>query len=448
MQERVDVAVVGAGAAGLFAALAARGALRGDGHFEPAADGPSVALLDARDPPGRKILISGGGRCNVTNAIVTEADFRTESPNVVRAALRELPSKAVRRFFEERGVALAEEPIGKVFPEHGRAKDVLRALLDAARACGVTPRFGAPVTRIARAGDGWEVDGLLARRVVVATGGLSVPETGSTGFGYEVARAAGHTLVPPVPALVPLVGSAGHGLAGVTLPAILSVVDAAGREEARAGGSMLFTHHGVSGPAALDVSGAFERARADGREVRVLADLWTLASRAGPFARYLEQPKPPGSCLHDPPRPTPPEELDRTLQDAAERGPRRRLGAFLTQRLPRSVVEALVPAAPKQFAQITREERRAAARAVTALDLGVTGTEGFRKAEVTAGGVPLAELVRRTLESRLAPGLHFCGEVCDVTGRLGGFNFQWAWSSGWLAGRGAAAGLAAGLAAG
>jgi len=157
------------------------------------------------------------------------------------------------------------------------------------------------------------------------------------------------------------------------------------------------------------------------------------------YARYLDKPKAPGACLPKPPRSTPPADFERTILEMAALGPRRKLGSFLCMRLPRRLVAHIAPSADAILSQLSKEGRRAAARAVTAFDLGVTGTEGYAKAEVTAGGVPLTELHRRTLESRLAPGLHFCGEVCDVTGRLGGFNFQWAWASGYLAGAAAAA---------
>ena len=435
MSESWDVIVVGAGAAGLFAALAARGALAADGTFTVPERGPSVLLLDGQDSPGRKILISGGGRCNVANIRASERDFTSNAPNALRSILREFPTESVQRFFQGRGVQLECEPMGKLFPVSGKARDVLDALLLAVELAGAKRRFGHEVREIVRDDEGWRVDGLRAGRVIVATGGRSVPATGSTGFGYKVARDVGHTLVPTIPALAALLGTPREELAGVTLPTILTVVDRDGRELGRAAGSMLFTHRGVSGPAALDVSGAFERAVADGRDPRVLADLWSLSDQAGAFKRYLGGEKAPGACLPDAPKALAPEDLEAVILEAAGRAPRRTLGWRLVKRLPRSVIEALVPSAGKQLSQLTKDERRAAARALTALDLGIVATEGYAKAEVTSGGVPLSELHRRTLESRLAPGLRFCGEVCDVTGRLGGFNFQWAWSSGYLAGR-------------
>ena len=435
MEERWDVIVVGAGAAGMFAALAARGAMAADGSFAPPESGPRVLLVDGQEKPGRKILISGGGRCNVTNIRVSERDFTSSTPNVVKSVLREFTTDAAQAFFNGRGLHFDCEQMGKLFPKSDKARDVLDTLTQALDLAGVEKRFGTPVETVEPDGDGWRVDGQATRRVIVATGGRSVPMTGSTGFGYEIAEATGHTLVPTIPALAALIGLAREDLAGVTLPVILTVVNARGSELDRAAGSMLFTHRGVSGPVALDVSGAFERALANGEEPRVLADLWTLADRAGAFKRYLDDDKAPGACLPDCPKATSVEAMEKTILEAASRAPKRMLGWRLIKRLPRRLVEALVPAAGTQLAQLTKEQRRAAATAVCALDLGIIATEGYAKAEVTSGGVALPELQRRTLESRIAPGLHFCGEVCDVTGRLGGFNFQWAWSSGFVAGR-------------
>ncbi len=438
--------VLGAGAAGTFAALAARGALRGDGSSGEASESaPRVVLLDGRDPPARKIRISGGGRCNVTNERVDVGDYDTSTPPAARSVLREFPPSAVRAFFEARGVALRVEPGGKVFPAEGNAERILAALRAALAEAGVETRFGTPVATVGptgRADAPWSVDGMLARRVVVATGGLSVPETGATSLAFDVARAAGHDLAPPVPALVPLTGDVPPSLSGLTLPAVLSVHGPGDRLVHRVAGSLLFTHRGVSGPAALDASVAAARLLEAGEPVRVLADFWGPSGDAGPFAGWRDLPKAPGACVRAAPAPRDPREVEDHLLDAARRpgGAAATVASVLSRRVPRRLVETLIPAATTALVALRRDERRAAAEALTRFDLRVAGTEGYRKAEVTAGGVRLAELHRRTMESRLAPGLHFCGEACDVTGRLGGFNFQWAWASGFVAGRGAAAG--------
>jgi len=441
----VDVAVVGAGAAGLFAALGAAGALEraSAGNGERA---PRVCLLDGQARPGKKILISGGGRCNVTNARVSERDFHSEQPRVVRNVLREFPPDRVRDWLEQRGVLLAEEPLGKLFPVSGRASAVLGALLDAIRDAGIETRFGEAVRSIRRDGDLWILnDRLRARRVVVATGGRSIPKTGSAGWGYAFAEELGHRIVPTVSALVPLTGDADEELAGITLPVTLTVAARDGRVLARATGSLLFTHRGVSGPVALDVSHAVERARHDGVAFSVSADFWGAADPNGEFGPFLTDAKLPGACLPRAARPCEPNELERELVDLARSEPRTPLGRILERRLPRRLIRALVPDPATPLAHLDRGLRSQVARSVCAAELPVTGTEGFAKAEVTAGGIDLTEVDRRTFESRLAPGLHFAGEVLDATGRLGGFNFQWAWSSGAVAGRGAARALAAGI---
>lgn len=446
----VDVVVIGGGAAGTFAALGARGALAEDGATTaPPGDAPAVLLLDGEDRPGRKILVSGGGRCNVTNTDVNPGDFRTGAPRIVRQVLRAFPPAAVRRFLADHGVPTVVEALGKVFPEAPlRARDVLEAIDTAVTAAGARREHGHAVTDVRRDGDEWLVqrDGaapIRARRVVVATGGRSVPATGSRGFGLDLAGRLGLPLAAPLPHLAPLLARQGAALAGVTLPAIARVV-VGDREVDRAAGSLLFTHRGATGPAALDVSGAVEAALATGDPVRVELDLWTLADPDGPFATHLDAPKLPGTCLAAPPAATSPGELDHALRATADGNPRAGASALHAGRLPRRVSEHLVDGLAGPLGQLSRDDRRAVARRTAALDLGVTGTAGYAKAEVTAGGVELGALDRRTLESRDQPGLHWCGEVCDATGRLGGFNFAWAWASGLVAGRGAADALRVG----
>ena len=460
-----DVVVVGAGAAGIMAALAARGAIGGDGTPRaPAADAPRVLLLDGSARIGLKILVSGGGRCNVTNERVTDADFDADVPHVVRGLLAAFPAACIRTFLEARGVPLYAEPLGKLFPESDRAEDVLRALLDALKENGVALVAGTAVTGVARAdAGGWTVtlgDGrsLTAPRVIVATGGKSLPKTGSTGFGLELARRLGHSVDAPLPALTPILlepEGVLDGLAGVTVPAILSLVPrgttpdqmsgARFRPLARAAGSLLVTHHGISGPAPLDVSGACARALAESKPVMLVADFWTLVRDDSPWLEWRDAAKQPGACLPpgDAPRSV---AFDVFLEDskATFQDGRRSLGVALAKHLPRSLIEALLQRAGVRSAReartITEVEWRRVHAGLACVDLGLTGTEGYDKAEVTRGGVPLAELHRTTLESRRHPGLFFCGEVVNSTGRLGGFNFQWAWSSGFAAGRAAAAG--------
>jgi predicted Rossmann fold flavoprotein len=254
---------------------------------------------------------------------------------------------------------------------------------------------------------------LEADAVVLATGGLSFPRTGSDGTGYALARALGHSIVPPAPALTPLVAvdPMCGGAQGVTLEATLTLyVD--GKRDAEASGSLLFTHFGLSGPAALDLSRHWHQADGKGRRV-------TLS-----FA-----PEVAGDAV----------EAD--WLDFATRFPRRGLRAWLGEALPDRIADILTAESGlggAALSQIPREGRVRMLAALLARDMGVTGTLGYEKAEVTAGGVTLSEVNSSTLESRLAPGLWLCGEMLDVEGRLGGFNFQWAWSSGTVAGRAAA----------
>ncbi|MGE0712636.1 MAG: NAD(P)/FAD-dependent oxidoreductase [Planctomycetota bacterium] len=472
-ERRCDVLVVGAGAAGLLAALAARGALAPDGaERTPPPGAPDVVLLNNEARLGLKILVSGGGRCNLTNAQVDEGDYETDAPRALRGVLLGFPAAATRELFSSRGCRLYEEPLGKVFPRSDDAREVLGLLLRAVERAGISLVAPAEVTRLepelsgvwpgrpARwraslaGGSCWQ-----ARRVVLATGGKSLPKTGSRGFGLDELARLGHELAPPLPALTPLLlrgaGPLG-GLAGLTVPAVLSLAPRGASPEqlagarfrplARAAGSLLVTHKGATGPAPFDVSGACGRALLARQDVVLRGDLWSLALPEGPWAAFRALDKQPGASLPPGDAPRPPtrerfEEQARPLLDQRERP----LGAVLATWLPRALVSGLLRAAELDPAlKVKQVDARGRARlhlALTQADLALEGTEGYGKAEVTSGGVLLGELDRRTLESRRHPGLHCCGEVVNVTGRLGGFNFQWAWASGYAAGCGAAAGL-------
>lgn len=461
---RCDVLVVGAGAAGLFAALAARGVIAPDGGPRPVPPGaPDVMLLNNEARLGLKILVSGGGRCNVTNARLDERDYLTGAPHVLRGLLRAFTPAATRAFFEARGCPLYAEPLGKLFPVSDDAHQVLGVLLGEVERAGAPLVAPAEVVELAAGDDDapWRValaDGRVwqARRVVLATGGKSLPKTGSRGFGLDALARLGHTVEAPLPALTPLLlGTDGPlaGLAGLTVPAVLSLVPHGVRPEqvsgarfrplARAAGSFLASHKGATGPAALDVSGACGRALARGERVTLLADFWSLHQPEGPWAPFLGAPKPPGASLPPDEAPRPPTREVFMAQAAPLLADRARsIGNALAERVPRSLVQSLLRSVGVDPTRPIRQlDARAWERvhlALTQADLRLTGTDGYQKAEVTAGGVLLQELDRTTLESRRHPGLFCCGEVVDVTGRLGGFNFQWAWSSGYAAGRGAA----------
>jgi predicted Rossmann fold flavoprotein len=404
------IAIVGAGAAGIATAIfAARRGVRGP-----------IVVLDGAARPGAKILVSGGSRCNVTNARVSEADFAGSAPHLIRRVLRALRVEDTVAFFRQIGVGLHEEEHGKLFPDTNRSRSVLEALLAESRRRGVELRAGTRVEAVEPEGCGFALHTrggrLVARRVVLATGGLSLPKTGSDGQGLEIAAGLGHSLVPTTPALVPLTLDGGfhRPLSGVSLEATLTV-RAAGRVLARRTGSLLFTHFGVSGPVVLDVSRSWLRARSEG------------------LAAVVEASLVPGAT---------PESLEREILAASASGQRQRVGRLLAGRLPEAVAAATCDerGLPRELtaARLRREDRRALALALTRRVLPVTGSRGYAHAEVTAGGVPLAELDTRTMESRRRPGLFLVGEMLDVDGRIGGFNFQWAWSSAWVAAGGLA----------
>ena len=399
----VDVAVVGAGAAGLATGIFVA-------HASPAA---RVAVFDGARKPGAKILVSGGGRCNVTNVTVTDADFNGGRAGTIRRILRALPVPATIAFFRHIGVPLHEEAGGKLFPDSNRARDVLDALLRETRRSGVALREGHRVHDVTPSAGGFLVTtsegAASARLVVLATGGLSLPKTGSDGGGYAIAQRLGHTLVPTTPALVPLVLDAQDTvhtrLSGVSLPARIDVRvnDAIAT---RVAGPLLWTHFGISGPAALDSSRHWLRARLEGRQVRLSASFCPT---------------------HDF------ESLESLLVDAARRQPRATVHAAVAGLVPASMATALLEHLEVEndltFAELTRADRRRLIHALTEWPLPVVDSRGYNYAEVTAGGIPLTEIDAGTMESRVCRGLYLAGEILDVDGRIGGFNFQWAWSS-------------------
>jgi hypothetical protein len=409
MSRRADVAIVGAGAAGLATAIFAGRARQGR----------PVLLLDGARRPGAKILVSGGSRCNVTNTVVTEADFNGGNRAIIRRILRGFPVPETVRFFEDLGVPLHEEPAGKLFPDSNRSRDVLDALLRAVAAAGPTLLAEHRVGGIAR-GDGEFVlvtahGDIRARDVVLATGGRSLPKTGSDGTGYSFARAFGHSIVPTTPALVPLVlseeTSIHRTLTGVSHQATLDLW-VNGSRTATSSGSLLWTHFGISGPAALDMSRHWLRARLQGHEVRLTARLC-------------------GDQTF--------EQLDRTWTRLAAEHGRSSVHRSLSAMVPAAVASALLARlnldGERALADLVREDRRRLVHALTGWVLPVEDSRGYNYAEVTAGGVPLTEIDPASMESRLCPGLFLVGEILDVDGRIGGFNFLWAWSSARVAAR-------------
>ncbi|MDE3155434.1 MAG: NAD(P)/FAD-dependent oxidoreductase [Acidobacteriota bacterium] len=409
----VDVAIVGAGAAGLATAI-----------FTCRLDsGVTVALLDGATKPGAKILVSGGSRCNVTNTTVTEADFQGGRRAIIRRILRAFPVPDTIAFFDEIGVPLHEEAGGKLFPDSHRSRDVLDALLREAAARGTPVQTGHRVHAIERTADGFRLTTsqgpLAARAVVLATGGRSLPKSGSDGAGLDMAGALGHTIVPTTPALVPMVLAPGaeaihERLSGVALEAELTL-RVGGAVTIRLRGALLWTHFGISGPVALDMSRHWLRARLDGHPAALTASFCPGESFDALDARWTrlaaERPK---ASLHN------------------------TLAGFLPASMASVLLDRLALAPDTPLAHLSRDARRRLVHALVEWPLEVTGTRGYAYAEVTAGGVALEEINPSTLESRVCPGLFLVGEVLDVDGRIGGFNFQWAWSSAYVAARGLA----------
>jgi len=401
--------VVGGGAAGLSTAIFAlrRGAPR------------PVVVFDGAKSLGAKILVSGGGRCNVTNRVVRARDFNGTGQGALGRILAGLDIEATVAFFREIGVPLREEENGKLFPVSGRARTVLEALLAEARRLGVEVRTEVRVEGVARAGEGFRLSTsrgpIAADRVVLATGGRSLPKTGSNGEGYALAVSLGHSVTRQTPALVPLVLEDGlhRGLSGVAVEVELAILGASKPRRLR--GPLLFTHFGVSGPVVLDASRHWCQARAH-------------ESTCDLNVSFL-----PGTDF---------KAAEGFLLEAARRSPGGLLRGTLAEGLPASLALALLVRAgateDARLGRLTRETRRSLLAETLEWRLPVRESRGYNVAEVTAGGVPIGEVDPATMESRRAPGLFLVGEILDVDGRLGGFNFQWAWSSAWAAGGGLA----------
>ncbi len=416
------IVVVGAGAAGLVAAIFARAA------------GRPVLLLERTTDGGRKILISGGGRCNILPSSLHPERFVTDSPSrLVRAMLRSWPLAGQRSFFEdELSIPLAlEEETGKLFPVSNRARDVRDGLMALARARGVEVQTQTSVTGLglvnasgAESGARWHVTttrgDIDAATVILATGGLSVPLTGSDGTGLTLARRLGHQIHPTYPALTPLTGTTPllASLSGISLDVRIRARWQGHTTESR--GGFLFTHRGYSGPAVLDVSHVAVRSRMS-QELASQAE----STRPAPATVRVQW-------------------TDRDADTwARELASTHGLIVNLVARyLPERLAEVLCLEAglppDRRGPELRRQERTALVDALTSYELPWNGDEGYKKAEVTGGGVALTDVHPRTLESLRQPGLFLCGEMLDAFGPIGGHNFAWAWATGRAAGLGAA----------
>jgi hypothetical protein len=441
VMDRADVAVVGAGPAGLMAAIAAAGR------------GCRVVVLEQLGRPGAKLLASGGGRCNLTNTLPPDefmARFGRRG-RFMQPALAALSAHGLRRFLDVLGVPTHAPDGVHVYPASEKAATVQAALLRRARQLGVAVRCGVGVTGLWLGGAtgtvpfpqrrekgtvptlrGVETDGggVTAPRVVLATGGNGYPLLGGTGSGYVLARQAGHTIIEPTPALVPLVAREAwvRRCAGIALAPARVWIDLPGQSHAGITGDVLFTHAGLSGPAVLDLSGDVAALLRQHKTVPLRLDLAPGTSAEAWLARFDRW----QGARRDPARQL------AVLGAPAGQGGAKTMHTRLAEYLPKRVAATLCALAgmnrATQPAQATRAARQTLAGLLTALPLTVTGTEGWDAAMVTRGGVSLKEVDPRTLESKRLRGLFFAGEVLDLDGPSGGFNLQWAFSSGWLAG--------------
>ncbi len=384
-----DVVIIGAGAAGLMCALTAGNR------------GRRVLLVDHANKAGKKILMSGGGRCNFTNTFTDPANFFSQNPHFCKSALARYSPWDFIAMVDERGIAYHEKKLGQLFCDN-KSKDIRDMLLDECQRAGVELHLDTAVQRVERTGTGYTLDTDLgpvaSESVVIATGGLSIPTMGATGFGYEIARQFGHSVLPTRAGLVPFIitdqlKDLCNELSGTSVASVVSCNGQSFRE------NILFTHRGLSGPAVLQISSFWQLG--DAVEIDLLPDHDALEWLQG-----LQVTRPDSEL--------------RTL-----------LAEVFTRKMAALLADDWFVSKPMK--QYTPAELRDVADKLGAWQVVPAGTEGYRTAEVTVGGVDTRELSSKTMESLKSPGLYFIGEVLDVTGHLGGFNFQWAWASGYAA---------------
>ena len=384
-----DVIILGAGAAGLMCAIAA------------GRRGRRVLLLDHAEQAGAKILISGGGRCNFTNTGTDPQRFLSDNPHFCRSVLGRYTPQAFIALVQRHRIAFHEKTLGQLFCD-GSARAIVAMLLAEADAAGVTIRLGHRITDASRA-DRFRVETdhgpFQAPALVLATGGLSIPKLGATGFAHDTARGFGLRLTAIRPGLVPLMFDGDalalmRPLAGVSLDSEVGIGSQRFRE------SLLFTHRGLSGPAILQIS-----------------SYW----REGPLTVNL----------------LPDQDAVGFLLDRKRTRPKAALATILAEVLPQRLAQALATPSEGRIADLPDRDLRALAARLSAWTITPSGTEGYAKAEVTVGGVDTRDLSSRTMQANAVPGLFVIGEAVDVTGWLGGYNFQWAWASGWCAGEAA-----------
>jgi predicted Rossmann fold flavoprotein len=393
MQKKYDTIVIGAGASGMMCAATA-------GY-----KGQSVLVLDHAKRPGKKILISGGGRCNFTNYEVEPSKFLSENPHFCKSALAQYTQWDFIALVQKYGIVFHEKTLGQLFCDDS-AKQIVSMLLEECNLAGVSMAFNETVTGVNRSEDGsfnieTSTQSFTSQNLVIATGGLSMPKLGATPFAYKIAEQFGLRIVPPRAGLVPftlhpedkdLLAS----LAGVSVAVVATTANQSFKE------SMLFTHRGLSGPSILQTSSYWR----EGDSVSI-------------------------DLMHN-------YDIEREFKNYRSQHGDKELKTLLAQWLPKSLVDALIASQSyqsKKIKQLDHKEWGALTERLKAWQIKPAGTEGYRTAEVTLGGVDTATLDSKTMMVKSVPNLYFIGEAVDVTGWLGGYNFQWAWSSGWVAGQ-------------
>jgi hypothetical protein len=387
-----DSLIIGAGAAGLMCAI------------EAGKRGRKLLLVDKARKPAEKIRISGGGRCNFTNLHTSGANYLSQNPHFCLSALKRYSPADFIALVEKHGIAYHEKTLGQLFCD-GSSQEIIQMLLDECKAVGVTPRLETSITQLEKHDRGFRAttsagDIVSAESVVIATGGPSIPKMGATGWGYQIAETFGLNVIPPRPALVPFTLDQNtlaqwKPLSGISVDAIVSHQKTQFRE------GMLFTHRGLSGPSILQISSYWREGE-------------TITLNLAPDEDVLE-----------------------TLKHMRNSHGRQDVKTALSQLLPRRVAIAFceVYGFQSKLAELSNKQLHNIATTLHQWQITPNGTEGYRTAEVTLGGVDTEELSSRTFESKKVPNLYFIGEVVDVTGHLGGYNFQWAWASGHAAGQ-------------
>ncbi|RJX68841.1 NAD(P)/FAD-dependent oxidoreductase [Vibrio sinensis] len=393
MTEKFDVVVIGAGAAGLMCAATA------------GKRGRKVLLLDNAKKPGRKILISGGGRCNFTNYDVTASNYLCRNPHFVKSALSQYTNWDFISMVSKYDIAFEERDHGQLFCIDS-AKQIVSMLLDECKLPNIEQRYQQTITSIEKVDNGFvlqtEAKTITCESLVVATGGLSMPKLGATPFGYKIAEQFGLSVIPTTAGLVPFTlhkqdKEAFAELSGIAIPAIITAQGGESFKEA-----LLFTHRGLSGPAVLQISSYWKAGQ------KVTINL------------------------------VPESDVTELLEQSRENHPNQSLKNTLAKVLPKRLVEVLIERkelSDKPLKQYNHKEMAAIVEHLENWPIAPNGTEGYRTAEVTLGGVDTDQLSSKTMECKQIKGLYFVGEVMDVTGWLGGYNFQWCWSSGFAAGQ-------------